>query len=78
VVAAQSSAIASAGEQHQGHCCALCHLGPIPFLNAPVTFDPTPVFSMARLESAPEIQAIREVPLPTRTSRAPPSISHQS
>jgi hypothetical protein len=75
VVAAQSAAVASAGEQHRGHCCALCHLGPIPILHTVATVTPTPVCSAVFLESAPEIQSIHEVALPTRSSRAPPASS---
>jgi hypothetical protein len=75
VVAAQSSAFVSQSEQHEGHCCALCHVGPIPFLHTPASIAVTPVLCAVCLESAPEIQSIHEVALPTRSSRAPPASS---
>ncbi|HMD71568.1 MAG TPA: hypothetical protein VKF41_09505 [Bryobacteraceae bacterium] len=75
VIAAQSSALVSQSEQHEGHCCALCHVGPIPFLHAPAAIAVTPVFCAVCLESALEIQPILEVALPTGSSRAPPASS---
>jgi len=78
VVAAQSSALASQSEQHQGHCCPLCHVGPTLFLHTVATVAPAPVFVAVCLESAPEIQPIHGVAIPTRSSRAPPAASLHS
>lgn len=78
VVAAQSSALVSQSEQHEGHCCALCHVGPVPFLHTQPAIAVIPVFSAVCLEPAPEFQSLREVALPTRSSRAPPAASLDS
>jgi hypothetical protein len=78
VLAAQSSALVSQSERHEGHCCALCHVGPIPFLHTPAAIAVTPVFCAVCLESVPEVQPIHEVARPTGSSRAPPAASLHS
>ncbi len=78
VVAAQSAALVSQNEQHDGHCCALCHVGPVPFLHTQPAIVITPVFSAVYLEPAPEFQPFHQVALPTGSSRAPPAASLHS
>jgi hypothetical protein len=75
VLVAQSAAIESANEQHhsQGHCCLLCHLGPLPFLHTDVSAMVSPVFCMAWMESPPDFIPTHEVLLSTSSSRAPPA-----
>ena len=78
VVAAQSSALVSQSEQHDGHCCAVCHVGPVPFLHTLPAIAIAPVFSAVYLEPASEFQPSHDVALPTGSSRAPPASSHHS
>jgi hypothetical protein len=72
---AQSAGFESANEQHhsQGHCCLLCHLGPLPFLHTGVATVAAPVFCMVWMESAPDFIPSHEVLLATSPSRAPPA-----
>jgi hypothetical protein len=71
----QFAAIASANQTHhsEDHCCLLCHVGPLPFLNTNVSAVAAPVFSMVWMESAPDFVPVDEVLLSTSSSRAPPA-----
>jgi hypothetical protein len=72
---AQSSALASQTESHHSpdHCCLLCHVGPLPFLQTSVTAKAPPVFQMVWLACPPAPQSTLDpVVIPT-PSRAPPS-----
>ncbi len=72
---AQSSAFTALNQEHhsQDHCCLLCHVGPLPFLNTNVTAVAVPVFSMVWMESIPDFIPRHEVLLSTSSSRAPPA-----
>jgi hypothetical protein len=75
VLVAQSTAFASANEQHhsQDHCCTLCHVGPLPFLHTNVSAVVAPVFSMVWLESTPDFISTHDILLSSSSSRAPPA-----
>jgi len=75
MVGAQGVSLA-AGQSHQHasqHCCTLCHIGPLPFLQPAVSTALAPALSMAWLESPSGLDAPREVRLVTGFSRAPPA-----
>ena len=71
----QSLALASQEESHHApdHCCLLCHVGPLPFLQTTVTATVTPVFLVAWLAPAPDFEPVRQAPLLATSSRGPPS-----
>ena len=71
----QSFALASQEESHHGpdHCCLLCHVGPLTFLQTTVTATVTPVFLVAWLAPAPDFELAHQVPLFATSSRGPPS-----
>jgi hypothetical protein len=73
---AQSSALSAQSESHHSpdHCCLLCHVGPLPFLQASVTAVLAPVFRVVWLAPPAHFETnsdIRVVPSP---SRAPPAV----
>ena len=75
-VRAQSSALSAPGESHRSpdHCCLLCHLGPLPFLQTSVSAAWAPVFQVVWLAAPATFETIcdfRVVPYP---SRAPPVV----
>jgi hypothetical protein len=76
MVLAQSSAVSAERESHHSpdHCCLLCHVGPLPFLQTSVSATLAPLFRVVWL--APPVQIVttadvRPVPSP---SRAPPAV----
>jgi len=58
-VVAQSAAFESANEQHhsQDHCCTLCHVGPLQFLEASASAAVAPIFEVVWLTPAAETAA---------------------
>jgi hypothetical protein len=70
----QSLALASQEESHHApdHCCLLCHVGPLPFVQTIVTATVTPVFLVAWLASAPDFELAHFAPLFATSSRGPP------
>ena len=72
----QSLALASQEESHHApdHCCLLCHVGPLPFLQTTVTATVTPIFLVAWLAPAPDFEATHQVPLFATASRGPPAV----
>ena len=75
ILAGQSFALASQDESHHSadHCCLLCHVGPLPFLQASVAATVTPVFLVVWLAAAPDFEPAPQVLLSTSLSRGPPS-----
>ena len=71
---AQSNAVALQHEAHHSteHCCLLCHVGPLPFLQVSVVSARAPVFRTVWLAPSPESESVREAAGPIRSSRAPP------
>ena len=74
-VAAQSEALAAAHEAHQAtqHCCLLCHVGPLPLVQAAAPAAPAPLLSVAWLEPDPGFESTHDILLTTSSSRAPPA-----
>src|SRR5579863_4946286 len=71
----QSFALASQEESHHAsdHCCLLCHVGPLLFLQTTVTAAVTPIFVVAWLSPAPHFEPTHQVPLFASSSRGPPA-----
>ena len=70
----QSLALASQEESHHApdHCCLLCHVGPLPFLQTNATAAVTPVFLVAWLAPTPAFKTAYQVLLSASSSRGPP------
>jgi len=71
----QSLALASQEESHHAsdHCCLLCHVGPLPFLQTTVATTVTPIFQVAWLAPAPDCEPNHQAPLFASSSRGPPA-----
>ncbi len=71
----QSLAMVSQDESHHGpdHCCLLCHVGPLPFVETTVTARITPVFLVVWLAPAADFEPTRPAPLLAISSRGPPA-----
>jgi hypothetical protein len=75
LIGAQTASFASE-QTHQhssGHCCGLCHAGPMAFLKSAATlaFAPTKTVAWVAVSYNPGIA--HEVPLTAGDSRAPPA-----
>jgi len=75
MVGAQTASIASEHfHQHSSqHCCGLCHVGPLPFLQSTTAAAFAPVFVPGWLVPQDCSGAPREALLPSGCSRAPPA-----
>ena len=75
-VRAQSSALSAPGESHRSpdHCCLLCHVGPLPFLQTTVSAAWAPVFQVVWLASSAIFETISDIRLVPCPSRAPPVV----
>ena len=73
---AQSSALSAQSESHHSpdHCCLLCHVGPLPFLQTSVSATLTPHFQMVWLAPQADAEAPSDRQLLPRPSRAPPAV----
>ena len=73
---AQSSALSAQSESHHSpdHCCLLCHVGPLPFLQASVTALLSPVFQVVWLAPPAYSETTSDVRVVPSPSRAPPAI----
>jgi hypothetical protein len=73
-VFAQAFAFESEREHHDSsqHCCLLCHLGPLPFVEAAITSAAEPPLAIAWLPSPAQREGKHEVLLRQDPSRAPP------
>jgi len=73
-VFAQASAFESEREHHDSsqHCCLLCHLGPLPFVQAAIGSAAEPPVAIAWLPSLAQQEGKHEVLLREDSSRAPP------
>ncbi len=73
-LAGQSAALASQEESHHSeeHCCLLCHVGPLPFLQTTVTAKITPVFTAVWLAPTLDCEAAPQRTLSAESSRGPP------
>ena len=71
----QPLALASQEESHHvpDHCCLLCHVGPLPFLQSIVTATVTPIFLVVWLTPAPDFELTHFALLFASSSRGPPA-----
>jgi hypothetical protein len=71
----QSSTLASQRESHHtpDHCCLLCHVGPLPFVQTTVTATVMPIFPVAWLAPIPDFETAHQVLLSASSSRGPPA-----
>jgi hypothetical protein len=74
MVLVQSAALSTQNASHHSgdHCCLLCHVGPLPFVETSVAAAAVPVLPVTRVVPAAKFQDAHDVLLPTRSSRAPP------
>lgn len=74
-VFAQSASLASQHEQHHSpdHCCLLCHVGPMPFLQTSVSVAIAPAVHVEWLALNSEFESVHDVLLATSYSRGPPA-----
>jgi hypothetical protein len=74
--AAQITALVSEREAHHAsdHCCLLCHVGPLQFLQASDSPTIAPVFDVVWLAPALEVATAHDVLLPASPARAPPAV----
>jgi hypothetical protein len=72
---AQSGALSGEHQQHHStdHCCLLCHVGPIPFLQTSTTATVAPVFGVEWIAAIPDFEFNHDCLLTTSSSRAPPT-----
>jgi hypothetical protein len=72
---AQMAALVGEPESHHSadHCCLLCHMGPLHFLEASTSTGLVPVFAVVWLTPAAEVATVYDVQLPSSPARAPPS-----
>jgi hypothetical protein len=75
VVFTQASSLLSEQFHHHSseHCCALCHIGPLPFLQPAQATCAAPGLSVERIEVSAHHDTPRDVRLPSGFSRAPPA-----
>jgi len=75
VVFAQSAALLSAIEPHHatGHCCILCHIGSLPFVESASPASVAPNVIVERLIPNPDTKSWHDVLLNSNSSRAPPA-----
>jgi len=77
LVLGQTAALASQFESHHSaeHCCMLCHVGALPFLQVAVASTLAPVFRKVWLAPRPETTTVREAAHVIQSSRAPPTFA---
>jgi hypothetical protein len=73
---AQSSALSAQSESHHSpdHCCLLCHVGPLPFLQTSVAAVLAPVFQVVWLAPLAHFDTPSDILLVPTSSRAPPAV----
>ena len=71
----QSFALACQEESHHAsdHCCLLCHVGPLPFLQTTVAAKVAPIILVAWLAPAADFEPVHQSPLFACASRGPPA-----
>jgi hypothetical protein len=75
-VSVQSAALSAESKSHQptDHCCLLCHVGPLPFLQTSFSAVLAPVFQVVWLAPPARLQTASDVRLVPSPSRAPPAV----
>jgi hypothetical protein len=72
---AQSSALSAQSETHHSpdHCCLLCHVGPLPFVQTSVTAVLAPVLQVVWLAPPAHLETTSDIRVVPSPSRAPPA-----
>jgi hypothetical protein len=75
LICAQATSLLSEQlHQHSSqHCCALCHIGPLPFLQPAVAAYIAPVLAAAWFERSHQLDTPHDIMLTAGYSRAPPA-----
>jgi hypothetical protein len=73
VVCAQAASLAFEHPHDSGHCCQLCHLGPLPFLEPAPVAAIAPVVAVAWYCGTSDTGTPHEALFSAASSRAPPS-----
>ena len=75
-VLAQSSSLSAQSESHHSpdHCCLLCHVGPLPFVQTSISAALAPVFQTVWLAPAAQFETTSDVLVIPSPSRAPPAV----
>jgi hypothetical protein len=75
VMCAQTASLASehAHECSSQHCCALCHAGPLPFVQPVIAAEFLPLLQVVWLQSSFDAGSAHEVLPAVGSSRAPPA-----
>ena len=73
---AQLAALAGETESHHSadHCCLLCHMGPLHFLQTSASAGVAPIFAVVWLTPAPQEATAHDVQLASSPARAPPAV----
>jgi hypothetical protein len=73
---AQLAALVGEPESHHSadHCCLLCHMGPLHFVEASASAGLAPVFAVVWLTPAADEASAHDVQLPSSPARAPPAV----
>jgi hypothetical protein len=71
----QAAALESAPEHHHSadHCCLLCHIGPLPFLQGSTCVKAAPVLPVECRVWYPTSESSHDVLLAPSPSRGPPA-----
>lgn len=74
-VFAQFAALTDSHTPHYAndHCCLLCHIGVLPFLQSDSALSAAPAAPVEWLQRAPECVPFHDAFLVSRSSRAPPA-----
>jgi hypothetical protein len=75
VVCVQAASLAFEHPHDSGHCCQLCHLGPLPLLESVPVAGIAPVLAVAWYPGTSDSRTAHETLLSAAFSRAPPSLS---
>ena len=73
-VLAQSSTLATQSVEHHStdHCCLLCHVGVLPFLQTSVSAVFAPLFHVVWMAPPAHVETPSDIRLVPSASRAPP------
>jgi len=74
LIGAQSASLAFDHPHDSGHCCRLCHLGPLPFLQPIPVAGIAPVMTIAWYGGSFDGASTHDALLSSASSRAPPSL----
>lgn len=73
LIGAQTASFASEHSHNRSeHCCALCHVGPLPLLQPVASAGVVPAVPVAWLTLSREFDKLHDAQLTAGSSRAPP------